>query len=315
MDQIDKLASKYRYPRYMIERYLKLFGLNETKELLEANTKKIKKSIRINSIKIDPQVLISRMEKKGFRFSPISWEPQGFYIEKEPYSIGATSEYLQGFYFVQRAASMLPAIVLKPNKNDLILDMCASPGGKLIQIADMINNEGCIIGLDLNRERIKSLRSNISRCGIKNTLIYRMDAAEFPKSGIKVDKILLDAPCTGEGIIPFDESRKTSRMYDDILLCSQIQLKLIKAAIKCLKKGGTIVYSTCSIAPEENELVINTVLKENTVEIIDTGLSIGQPGLTEFFNKKLNNKLKKARRFYPHKTNTQGFFICKLKKL
>jgi len=210
---------------------------------------------------------------------------------------------------------MLPAIVLKPNKNDLILDMCASPGGKLIQIADMINNEGCIIGLDLNRERIKSLRSNISRCGIKNTLIYRMDAAEFPKSGIKVDKILLDAPCTGEGIIPFDESRKTSRMYDDILLCSQIQLKLIKAAIKCLKKGGTIVYSTCSIAPEENELVINTVLKENTVEIIDTGLSIGQPGLTEFFNKKVNNKLKKARRFYPHKTNTQGFFICKLKKL
>jgi len=299
----------------MIERYIKLFGLQETCELLEANDRSFFKSIRINSFRISPYKLISRMEKYGFKFKKIPWDTNGFYILKEPYSIGATSEYLQGYYFLQKAASMIPAIILNPNKNDVILDMCAAPGGKLIQIADMMHNEGCIIGIELNRNRIKSLRSNISRCGVKNSILLRMDAAEFLNLGIEVDKILLDAPCTGEGLIPFDKKRKTSKSLQDIYFCSSIQEKLLTTACQIVKIGGTIVYSTCSIAPEENELVIDKVLNKYSIQIVDIDFKIGCPGITEFFNIKVNDDLLKALRFYPHKTETQGFFVCKLKRI
>jgi 16S rRNA C967 or C1407 C5-methylase (RsmB/RsmF family) len=150
--------------------------------------------------------------------------------------------------------------------------------------------------------------------GVSNTVLYRMDASNFSNFGIKVDKILLDAPCTGEGLIPFDRKRKTSRKYEDILFCSNIQVKLLEEAIKCVKNDGIIVYSTCSIAPEENELVIDRFLKNENLKILDLGLDFGDPGLTEFFGNKVDQSLIKARRFYPHKTGTQGFFICKLKK-
>lgn len=315
VNQISKLASKYGYAKYMIERYLKLFGLNETEELLEANEKKIKKSIRINSNKVNVAALINRMEKKGFRFEKIPWDPNGFYVRREPYSIGASVEYLLGYYFIEKAASMIPPNLLNPNENDLILDMCSAPGGKLVQLADLMNNEGCIIGIDSNRSRIRSLRSNIMRMGVSNAILYRMDASNFSNFGIKVDKILLDAPCTGEGLIAFDKKRKTSRKYEDILFCSNIQVKLLEEAVKCVKINGIIVYSTCSIAPEENELVIDQVLNNGNLKILELGLDFGDPGMTEFFGNKVDKGLLKARRFYPHKTGTQGFFICKLQKL
>ena len=299
----------------MIKRYLKLFGLEETRELLEANEKRINNALRINSIKIDPNNLIDRMKKKGFRFKKIPWDPNGFWVEKEPYSIGAALEYLLGYYYIQKASSMIPANLLKTTDSDIVLDMCAAPGGKLVQLANLMHNKGCLIGIDSNKNRMKSLRSNVLRLGIKNTILYRMDATKFVEFNINIDKILLDAPCTGEGLIPFDKKRKTSRTYEDIIFCSNIQLQLLKAAIKIVKKNGIIVYSTCSISPEENELVINQVLKEKNIEIIDTGLDFGEPGLISCFGQKVNNQLLKARRCYPHKIGTQGFFVCKLKKL
>ncbi|MHA1696451.1 MAG: NOL1/NOP2/sun family putative RNA methylase [Candidatus Helarchaeota archaeon] len=313
MNDVEKIASKYQYSKYMVARYLKLFGLEETYELLEANERKIKKSIRVNSFNIKPHKLIKRMEENGFEFSKIEWDKNGFYIDKEPYSIGATSEYLQGYYYIQKAASMIPVNILDISQNDIVLDMCAAPGGKLIQAADIMNNNGCIIGIEYDKDRIKSLRSNISRCGIKNAILFRMDAAKFPEFNYKVDKILLDAPCTGEGLIPFDKSRKKSRSFEDIITCSSIQIKLLNAAIESVKIGGIIVYSTCSIAPEENELVINNFLNKGKIEILDTGLKWGKSGIINVFGNAISEDLLKAKRFYPHKNGTQGFFVCKLK--
>ncbi|MHA1377687.1 MAG: NOL1/NOP2/sun family putative RNA methylase [Candidatus Helarchaeota archaeon] len=311
---IRKLSKTYGYLEYMIERYFKLFGKEETIKLLKANDSKFFPSIRTNTLKIEPPILKKKLEKKGFRLKQIPWIDYGFWIVKGKLPLGATTEYLLGYYYIQQAASMLPAKILNPNPTDLVIDMCAAPGGKTSHLAQIMRNNGVILAFDINFKRMKSLKSNISRCGIKNTIGYVMDSLKLEEIEISANKVLLDAPCTGEGLICFDSSRKKSRTLNDIKICSIKQEELLRIAIKCTKKGGTIVYSTCSIAPEENEIVINEILRDNSVNIEKTGINFGSEGLIEVFGKKLNPDLRMCKRFYPQTHGTEGFFICKLKK-
>jgi 16S rRNA C967 or C1407 C5-methylase (RsmB/RsmF family) len=177
-----------------------------------------------------------------------------------------------------------------------------------------MENKGAIVAIDLNRQRMRSLRSNLSRCGVSNVIAYRMDGKDLPSLGLTANKILLDAPCSCDGVIPFDPSRKKSRAMDDIRFCSTIQRKLIAAAIQCLGPNGELVYSTCSTAPEENEYVIADAMREFDVEVMDTGLNFGDEGLREAFGVRLPDELHLARRLYPHKHGVEGFFLCKLRK-
>jgi 16S rRNA C967 or C1407 C5-methylase (RsmB/RsmF family) len=128
------------------------------------------------------------------------------------------------------------------------------------------------------------------------------------------NKILVDAPCTCDGVIPLDPSRKKSRGMEDIKFCSTIQTKLLTAAIECLADDGVLVYSTCSTAPEENESVIAEAIEKFNVRVMDTGLAFGDEGFTEAFSMKFPDELRLARRLYPHKHGTEGFFVCKLRK-
>ncbi|MFX1453488.1 MAG: NOL1/NOP2/sun family putative RNA methylase [Promethearchaeota archaeon] len=311
---IKELSKRFGYLEYMVERYFKLFGKEHTIKLLEANEANFFPSIRLNTLKIDPIKLKTRLEKKGFQLKHIPWTDYGYWVTKSKYPLGATTEYLLGYYYLQQAVSMIPAQVLDPIPEDIVIDMCAAPGGKTTHIAQLMKNKGIILALDIDPKRIKSLKFNLGRCGVKNTIGINLNALELEKIGIKADKILLDAPCTGEGLICFDPSRKKSRKMEDILFCSVRQEKLLQVAIKCAKKGGTIVYSTCSIAPEENEFVINSVLKDNNIEILDLNMSYGKEGLTDAFGLKLDPNLIKCKRFYPHFHRTEGFFICKMRK-
>jgi NOL1/NOP2/sun family putative RNA methylase len=312
----QKLSAKYKYKEYMIERYLKLFGKDQITYFLKGNEQKIIPSIKVNTLKIQKDELYKRLTDKGFQLESVPFISDAFYVKKAPFSIGATTEYLLGYYYVQGVASMIPVLVLNATAQDIVIDMCAAPGGKTIHIAQSMNNQGVILALDLNREKMKALRSNISRCGVKNVIAIRMDSADIAKLHFQnISKILLDAPCSGSGLIPIDPTRKTSRAYEDIEFCSSLQIKLIKAALTCLSQGGELVYSTCSIEPEENEYIIETVLNQFNVEIIDLNISIGEPGLTDIFGRKLSADIKKARRFYPYLHKTVGFFLCKLKKV
>ncbi len=316
MDFIEELASKYKYQSYMVERYLTIFGSNQIKEFLEGNDQQILPSIKVNTLKIASDALRKRLTEKGFELDPIPFLSDAYYIKKSLFSIGATTEYLLGYYYLQGAASMVPVEVLNPSPVDFAVDMCAAPGGKTVQMAQWMKNKGVILALDLNRERMKSLRSNLSRCGIQNALAIRMDAASLSDLHLdNISKILLDAPCSGSGLIPVDPSRKRSRGYEDINFCSSIQLKLLRAAINCLAEEGELVYSTCSIEPEENEFVIDSLLGQDHVEIVDVDISFGEPGLVDIFGRKLSDELKKARRFYPFLHKTVGFFICKMRKV
>jgi len=304
------LAQKFGYAEYMVERYIQLFGLEETLQLLRANEIPLPVTIRTNTLKITPKTLNKRLEDKGFEIRPVQELPYAFEVGKGPYSIGATHEYMFGFYFLQGIASMIPVELLDPRPGDMVIDMCAAPGGKSTHIAQKMQNKGTLYVIEWNEVRMPALTTNLARCGVHNHLVFNMDAKKFGSYGIQANKILLDAPCTGEGTIRSDPSRKKSRTMKDVLTCSNTQKDLIAAAIKLLRPGGELVYSTCSIAPEENEVVVQSALDAfSNVSVVEVPRILqARPGLGD------KAALHRALRYYPHVHNTEGFFVCKLKK-
>ncbi|MFX1357411.1 MAG: RsmB/NOP family class I SAM-dependent RNA methyltransferase [Promethearchaeota archaeon] len=299
----------------MIDRYFQFLGTEQTEKLLEANERPLLTSIRTNTLKITSEELNKKLTAKGFELKPIDGIPDGFEVLNEPLNIGSLHEYLQGYYYLQNKASMLPAIVLDPKPKDIVIDMCAAPGSKATHLAQLMRNEGFLILIDFNKNRIPALEMNIRRLGIFNSIIMNYNAIDLPKLNVKADKILLDAPCTGEGLIIQDPKRKTSKSMRDLEKMAYIQKKLLKAGLNSLKNGGYLLYSTCSIAPEENEFVINSVLKEKTefsIKEIDT--QYGVNGFSRVLGKSLLKDLKLTQRFYPHLHNTIGFFMCLIQK-
>ncbi len=313
---IISIAKKYGYLPYMIERYIKFLGKEETLKLLEANEKPLIPTIRINTLKIKIDDLLNRLQKKGFVLEPLSWIPYGFKIIKSPMNLGSLHEFLQGYYYLQSFSSMVPCHVLYPKPGETVIDMCAAPGSKSTQIAQLMENKGKLILIEKNVNRIPVLKINLSRLGVYNSIVINQDAIDLPKMDIRADKILLDAPCTGEGLIRRDPKRKTSRTLEDIMKLSKIQTKLLISGLDSLKKGGRLVYSTCSIAPEENEMVLNDVLNQYAgVRILQIKDQIGVPGLEKFEKHNFHHDIKYSQRLYPHIHDSEGFFYCLLERI
>jgi NOL1/NOP2/sun family putative RNA methylase len=272
----------------------------------------IKQSLRVNTLKIDEKEIIDRLKSLNVKLTKISYTNNGYFYDAK-FSLGATSEYLQGYYYIQEAASQLPPQVLDPKPEETVLDMCAAPGSKTTQIAQYMRNTGTIIALDSEPRRLFALRNNLERCNVSNAILYKKDARFVFDLGIKFDRILLDAPCSGNYAIEEDFFIKKS--IDGIRERARLQKELLKAAIKVLKKDGTLVYSTCSLEPEEDEMNIDWILaKYPEMRLEDTGLKIGDSGIVNVFDKKLKSEISKCRRFWPEKTGTEGFFIAKLIK-
>ena len=236
-------------------------------------------------------------------------------INKSQVPIGATPEYLSGMYMLQSAASMLPVMALSPQPGDYVLDMAAAPGGKTTHIAQVMKNQGLIVANDVKKERMISLNYNVQRLGIKNVILTNYDGRKLPPSLKNFDRVLLDAPCTGLGVISRDKSIKQNRTLKDVYRASHLQKELLRKAIDLCKVGGYVVYSTCSFAVEENEEVVDYAVRNRFVKIIDTGLDIESRVISKFGDKKFHDRVKHCIRVYPHVNNLDGFFVCKLKKL
>lgn len=312
--RVQRLARRFGYLEYMIERYLTLFG-EEAEAFLEGNDRHIPKTIRCNTLAIEPQLLGKRLEMKGFDLEVVQGIDYAFRMTSGEFPLGATTEYLLGYYFVQSQASMWAVEVLNPKGSEVVVDMCAAPGGKTTHIAQLMENSGALLATDISRKRMRGLRSNLSRMRVENVLALRVDAAHLPETGIQADKVLLDAPCTGEGLIPLQPERKRSRTLKDVETMAAVQRKLIVVASKILKEDGTLVYSTCSFAPEENEEIVNFALQNCPLRVVDTGLVFGDPGIRAPFGRVMDDSVLDARRFYPYKHKMEGFFICKLEKI
>lgn len=269
----------------------------------------VKPTLRINTLKISKKELVSRLRKKGVKLQDVLFLKHGFYFESD-FSLGATPEYLLGYYYLQEAASQLPPIVLDPKEGELVLDMAAAPGSKTTYLAQLMNNKGKIYACDSNSLRLRSLQNNLERLGVTNTIIFRRDARFIDDLAIEFDKILLDAPCSGNFCV--NPNYYIQRTLQDINMMAEKQKQLVKTAFKLLKKEGVLVYSTCSLEPEENEMIVEYALSLG-FKLEDTGLNVGDPGFSEVFGLKLKD-MSKTRRFWPHKHDTEGFFIAKLRK-
>jgi len=300
----------------MIERYIRFLGEDDTLKLLEANEQPLIPSIRVNTLKISIKNLKQRLEKKNFILNPTKWVPYGFEVLKSPLNLGSTHEYLHGYYYLQNIASMLPALILNPKPNDVVVDMCAAPGSKSTQLAQIMQNQGTLILIEKNLNRIPALEMNLRRIGVLNSIILNIDAIRLKKSSIKANKVLLDAPCTGEGLIREDPSRKKTKFMSDLKEMAKIQKELLIAGLTLLEPKGQLLYSTCSIAPEENEEIINDILYKNpNFKIKQITEKYGLNGLTYFNGIKFLKDLSFAQRIYPHIHNTIGFFLCLIERV
>jgi tRNA (cytosine40_48-C5)-methyltransferase len=294
----------------MIGRFLEY--VPEAEQCLASMEEHPRTYIRTNTIKIDSKSLTSLLEEKGIEIEPTELADV-YRVVHSDLPIGATSEYLAGLYYIQDLSSCIAVAELEASSAQQNLDMACAPGGKTTFMAQKMNNSGAIIALEYNRKRIPSVIFNLSRCGVINTSLYNIDARAVESLHKRFDRVLLDAPCTCEGIISKDKGRKMSHSPKDIEVTSLRQLDMLLEAIKVVKSGGLVIYSTCSFAPEENELVINELLRIFGNRIVVEPVHHGLPGLTRFAGKSLHSSLSRTARFYPHLHGTLGFFIAKLR--
>jgi len=279
-------------------------------------------SIRCNTLKISPAELRKKLEHRGWRIEqPYEKNPEIMIIKNKllPGELGKAPEHLLGYYYIQELSSMMPILALQLSQKNALLDIAASPGSKTTQASALMENRGVIIANDISIGRISILAANLEKIGCTNVIVTRHDGVvlceKLKKLNFKFDKILADVPCSGEGNIR--NNPKTFKIWSlkAVQKLSKMQKKLASSALKLLKPGGEMLYSTCTHSPEENECVVQHLLDNFRVAVQDIKLPIKtRSGLTEWQNYTFSSELKKARRIYPQDNNTEGFFLCKIRK-
>ena len=305
---------KIEFKDKFIERYNQLTDLEVFKKY---SLSFLRRSIRVNTLKISVDELKKRL--KNWELTQVPWCKEGFWIkhnETERRDIGNLKEHSLGYFYVQEAASMIPPVVLDPKPGDVVLDMCAAPGSKASQIAQYMENKGTLVANDYQGIRLSPLGINLQRMGITNAVLSLKPGHLFEKSGLKFDKILVDAPCSGTGTIR--KSLRTLRIWNPNMIkrLAHTQKKLVETAFNMLKDNGTLVYSTCSCEPEEDEAVIDFLISKYPnakVDEIKLDIKRAEP-ITEFDGQTFNKEVKKCLRIWPQDNDTEGFFVCKIKK-
>jgi NOL1/NOP2/sun family putative RNA methylase len=269
------------------------------------------RSLRVNTLKADGKQLIERLRGLGASLRKIDYLLDGYTIEESPFSLGASFEYLLGHYTLQEAASQFPVESLGPTPGEAVLEMCAAPGIKTTQLAAHMEIRGAVVAVDVDRGRLYALENSLERCGVENCVVYHSDVNELGFGEIRFDKILLDAPCSGNYVT--DGEWFSKRSLEDVARNAERQRGLLKTAVGLLKAGGVLSYTTCSLEPEEDELNVQWLLDNFDVELREIE-GPGSPGLTDVFGEELDDDVGRSIRFWPDETGTQGFFVAEVVK-
>ncbi|BEJ14354.1 hypothetical protein CspHIS471_0401210 [Cutaneotrichosporon sp. HIS471] len=313
------IATYFGYNHFLVAKLMKLFTADEALAFFESNESPRPVTIRANTLRTRRRDLAQALINRGVNLEPIGkWSKVGLQVFESPVPVGATPEYLAGHYMLQAASSFLPVIALAPQPGERVLDMASAPGGKTTYISALLQNTGLVFANDSNKARTKSLTANVHRMGCKNVVVCNYDAREFPRVLGGFDRVLLDAPCSGTGVISKDQSVKVNKSERDFQLLAHLQKQLILCALDSVNAnsatGGYVVYSTCSVTVDEDESVVDYALRKRPhCKLVETGLEFGVPGFTSFEGKHFNPSLSMTRRYYPHKHNMDGFYVAKFK--
>lgn len=278
-------------------------------EFFEANETPRPVTIRANTLRTRRRDLAQALINRGVSLEPVgNWTKVGLQVFESSVPLGATPEYLAGHYMLQAASSLLPCIALAPKPNEKVLDMASAPGGKSAYLSAIMQNTGTVWANDSNRSRIKSLNSNLHRLGCKNVIVTNYDGRQFPKVMGGFDRVLLDSPCSGTGVISKDQSVKTNKSQRDLQLLTHLQKQLLLCAIDSINtksaQGGYVVYSTCSVLVDEDEAVVQYALnKRENVSLVPTGIEFGRDGFKKHRGKNFDDKMNWCRRVYVSKNS------------
>jgi len=301
-----------KLPEKFEQRMQALLGKTEYKQFLAAYNDARTKGIRTNTLKVTSTAMTERVP---FETTKVSWCQTGYAISPDTRP-GKNPAYYAGLYYVQEPTAMIPAEVLKPEPGDWVLDLCAAPGGKTTQLACFLQAKGVLVANELVKNRAKILAQNVERMGITNTVITN----EFPEHLLenfsnRFDKILVDAPCSGEGMFRKDEGAIQAWSVENVKRCAERQKKILKTVDHLLKPGGVLVYSTCTFAPEEDEQIVEYLIETGQYRLEPIELSgINDHGRPEFTSSQ-NPEIKKALRVMPHHVQGEGHFIARLRKI
>jgi ribosomal RNA methyltransferase Nop2 len=316
MDELSRdLSEYYGYLPELIELFLDLFSPAEGVQYIEASERPRPLVIRTNTLKTTRKELMENLTKRGANVEAVEWSKVAIKVTESSVPIGATPEYLAGHYMLQAASSLNPVMALAPEPGEKVLDMSSAPGGKTSYIAQLMKNAGFLLANDLKPMRQKATIANLHRLGVKNAVVCCHDGRKIGQTMKGFDRVLLDAPCSGMGIISRDPSVKLQRTVKDIERMAHLQKELLRTAIDVVNVNGVVVYSTCSITVEENEMVVDYILKKRHVKIVETGLQVGRAGLTRYKERRFHPSVANTRRFYPHVHNMDGFYVAKIIKL
>jgi NOL1/NOP2/sun family putative RNA methylase len=283
---------------------------------LEGLLRRPPRYIRVNPLRGESNDVKQRLEAKGFQLAKSDLDHNILRLRQAPISPGATVEHMQGMTTPQDLASASAPIALDARAGDVVADLAAAPGVKTLHLAGDLGALGAIVAVEPEADRMRALRFNLERCGVASAVLRQEPAQAIPGEGW-ADKVLLDAPCTGEGTMPKDRNRRQAKPEEMVQLCA-LQSELLDAADRILRPGGTLVYATCTFGPEENEAQAQRLLERGyKVEALPfdrvAGTALAK-GVTEWPGLTLDATLAKARRFLPGIHPTMGFFVVKLRK-
>lgn len=292
------------------EFYNRYSKIDDSDEFYIHMVKPIRSSFRVNTLKIDVESVIENLS--NYEIQAIPWCKEGFFVNA---NLGSTIEHQLGLIFIQEASSMIPAVVMDLEPKMLTLDVAASPGAKTTQIAQYMENEGCIVANDVKFSRINILISNLQRCGVLIAKVTMKDGRFFKRYKDTFDAVLLDAPCSNVGMIRKNYKYLKLWKYKDVIGISKLQKSLILAAYTALKPGGVLVYSTCTLDPLENEEVVDYLISNTDAEIEKINLKIkSHKPILEFNGKEYSSEVRKCLRIHPQDNDTEGFFVAKIVK-
>ncbi len=302
--EAENLALSAAHPYWLVKRWLKQFGYEETKALCAFNNAKAILSVRTNTLKITRDALIEKLQEEGVTAESSNLTSEGIRCLSHG-ALDALPSLQQGLFQVQDESSMLVAHILAPKQGDFILDVCSAPGGKATHLAAIIGDQGRIVALDVHEHKIRRLKENCKRLGITSVEPLLLDAREVgTRFYSQADRVLVDAPCSGLGVLQRKPDARWKKTPEEIAALIPLQKEILKSAAEAVKPGGVLVYSTCTLEREENEAVIEYFLSKHENFVLECA--------GDFLP--LQKRAEKMIQLYPQRDGTDGFFIARLLK-